>query len=198
MATRGRGPRGREPQPAAEGAEFPIGGRRIVLERGDITLQAADAIVTAANAGLLGGGGVDGAVHRAAGPRLLQACREIGGCETGSAVRTPAFDLERRGVRYVIHAVGPRFRDGEHGEPDLLRAAYRASLEIADRSGCASIAFPSISTGVYGFPVERAAPIAVRTAAEFLRTGARVVVRVVFVLFDAGTHAEFGRAARSL
>jgi O-acetyl-ADP-ribose deacetylase (regulator of RNase III) len=171
-----------------------FGERLIVLEQGDITQQATDAIVTAANAALAGGGGVDGAVHRAAGPRLIEACREIGGCETGSAVVTPAFDLEAQGVRFIIHAVGPRWRGGDAGEADLLAGAYRASLQVADGSGCASIAFPSISTGVYGFPVEEAARIAVRTTAGFLRQAAVVLVRVVFVLFDEVTYGHFARA----
>ncbi len=174
--------------------ERAVGKGHISLVQGDITRQRADAIVTAANASLRGGGGVDGAVHRAVGPELLAACREIGGCPTGSAVRTPAFGLARRGVRHVIHAVGPRWRDGAQGEPDLLRGAYRRSLEIADQAGCASIAFPSISTGVYGYPVDQAAPLALETARAFLGGPARGLRRVAFILFDADTFGHFQRA----
>ena len=174
--------------------ELTIRERRITLAQGDITQQRVDAVVTAANAGLRGGGGVDGAVHRAAGPKLLEACREIGGCPTGSAVTTPAFDLEANGVRQVIHAVGPRWRGGDAEEADLLRGAYRRSLELAEGEGLASIAFPSISTGVYGYPVGEAAGIAVAEARRFLEGGARSLREVRFVLFDAATYGEFGRA----
>jgi O-acetyl-ADP-ribose deacetylase (regulator of RNase III) len=166
-------------------------GRQIVLVQGDITRQRADGIVTAANSDLKGGGGVDGAVHRAAGPRLLQACRAIGGCSTGSAVLTPAFDLEEAGVRFVIHAVGPVWQGGNQGEAEELASAYRESLELADANGCASIALPSISTGVYGFPVELAAPVAIATARQFLSEEATDLARVTFVLFDDATLAAF-------
>jgi O-acetyl-ADP-ribose deacetylase (regulator of RNase III) len=178
--------------------ERSFGGGCIRLLQGDITRQRADALVTAANAGLRGGGGVDGAIHRAAGPKLLEACRKIGGCPTGSAVSTPAFRLGDGGVLRVIHAVGPVWAGGASGEEDALRGAYRRSLEIAEREGCASIAFPSISTGVYGFPVHRAAPMAVRTAQRFLEREARTLTEVLFVLFDDGTHAEFVRALKAL
>ena len=134
---------------------------------------------------------------RAAGAELLQACREIGGCPTGSAVSTAAFALETAGVRRVIHAVGPRWRDGSSGEHDLLRGAYRSSLEIAEQEGAASIAFPSISTGVYGFPVDQAAQLALQTAGEFLRE-TEIVRDIRFVLFDADTYGHFGRALRTL
>ncbi len=163
----------------------------IVLVQGDITRQQVDVIVTAANAGLRGGGGVDAAVHGAAGPELLQACRAIGGCPTGSAVITPAFNLRSNGVRHVVHAVGPIWHGGGEGEEDDLRGAYRRSLELADENGLTSIAFPSISTGVYGFPIDRAAPIAVDTARAFLEAGPSSVARVVFVLFDAGAYGVF-------
>jgi O-acetyl-ADP-ribose deacetylase (regulator of RNase III) len=133
-----------------------IGGRRLVLVRGDITEQSCDALVTAANEGLWGGGGVDGAIHRAAGPRLIEACRAIGGCPTGSAVITPAFDLEENGVGFVIHAVGPIWNGGAEGEPEALHGAYERSLELAEEKGCASLAFPSIGTGIHGFPLDRA------------------------------------------
>ena len=177
--------------------EKSVGNGRIGLLQGDITRLPAEALVTAANAGLRGGGGVDGAVHRAAGPELLEACREIGGCPTGSAVSTRAFALETAGVRRVIHAVGPRWRDGSCGEHDLLRGAYRCSLEIAEQEGAASIAFPSISTGVYGFPVDQAAQLALQTAGEFLRE-TEIVRDIRFVLFDADTYGHFGRALRAL
>jgi O-acetyl-ADP-ribose deacetylase (regulator of RNase III) len=173
--------------------EVTIGARTIRLVQGDITEQRVDAIVTAANAGLRGGGGVDGAVHRAAGRGLLAACREIGGCPTGSAVITPSFDLAGQGVENVIHAVGPIFGDSD-ADDQLLAGAYRRSLELAAENGLASIAFPSISTGVYGFPIERAAPIAVDTARTFLAENPGSVATVVFVLFDAGTYEQFERA----
>jgi len=171
-----------------------IGSGTIELVQGDITRLEVDAIVTAANSGLRGGGGVDGAVHRAAGPRLLEACRGVGGCPTGSAVITEAYDLEERGVRFVIHAVGPVWKGGSKGEADLLRGAYEKSLELADTHDCQSVAFPSISTGVYGFPIASAAPIAIATAAAFLAAGPTNLGRVVFSLFDGGTLSAFSRA----
>lgn len=171
-----------------------IAGRRIELVQGDITEQRVDAIVTAANAGLRGGGGVDGAVHRAAGPSLLAACREIGGCETGAAVITPAFDLEVQGVRHVIHAVGPVWQGGDMDEEALLVGAYFRSLGLAVDNDCASIAFPSISTGVYGFPIEIAAPIAIEVAAAFLGGEAGSLRCITFILFDAGTYSAFAQA----
>lgn len=154
----------------------------------DITTLEVDAVVTAANEGLRGGGGVDGAVHRAAGPRLLAACREIGRCPAGSAVVTPAFDLEPR-VRWVIHAVGPVYR-GSADDAELLAAAYTSSLERADEVGAASVAFPSISTGVYGYPKTDAAQISVAA----LRSATTHVERVVLCAFDDAT-AELWRQA---
>ncbi len=177
--------------------DLSFGARRLVLAQGDIIRHRADAVVTAANAGLRGGGGVDGAVHRAAGPRLLEACRAIGGCPTGSAVVTPAFDLEARGVRHVIHAVGPVWRGGAQREAELLAGAYRASLELAEQVACRSLAFPSISTGVYGYPLELAAPVAVGVVADFLASGARALSTVTFVLFDERTMAAYERALES-
>ena len=138
---------------------------RIACVGGDITRMEVDAIVNAANTSLLGGGGVDGAIHRAAGPQLLTECSMLGGCETGSARVTRGYNLP---ARYVIHAVGPRWRGGSHGEDDLLASAYRTSLKLAEQHDCRTVAFPAISTGIYGFPLARAFGIAVREVQQFL------------------------------
>lgn len=175
-----------------------FGAATIRLLQADITTLEVDAIVTAANSGLRGGGGVDGAVHRAAGPELLQACRMAGGCPTGSAVITGSFNLARRGVRHVIHAVGPIWRGGRQRERKLLAGAYQASLELAERNECRSLAFPSISTGVYGFPLEQAAPIALGTCRKFLDTGPVNLRLVVFALFDEQTLSVFSKALEQL
>lgn len=145
----------------------------------DITTLAVDVIVNAANSSLLGGGGVDGAIHRAAGPALLAACRDIGGCPTGDARITPGFRLP---ARHVIHTVGPVWRGGSRGEPDLLAACYRRSLDLAVAHGIATLAFPSISTGVYGYPLDQAARIAISTVRGFV---AESVAEVIFCCFSA-------------
>lgn len=147
--------------------------------RGDITAQDVDAIVNAANSTLLGGGGVDGAIHRAAGPALLEACRALGGCPTGEARITPGFGLR---AHWVIHTVGPVWRGGTHGEPELLAACYTNALALAAQYDVRSIAFPSISTGAYGFPIEQAAPIAVEAVRRAL-AGASPIELVRFVCF---------------
>jgi O-acetyl-ADP-ribose deacetylase len=153
---------------------------RIELVQGDITEQEVDAIVNAANSSLLGGGGVDGAIHRAGGPAILEECRRLAGCETGDAKATTAGDLP---AEYVIHTVGPVWNGGEHGEDELLASCHRRSLEVAAELACRTVAFPAISTGVYRFPVERAAGIALAaTRAALERHPELELVR--FVLFS--------------
>jgi len=156
---------------------------RIELIRGDITDQEVDAIVNAANASLAGGGGVDGAIHRRGGPVIMRETNENypNGCPTGSAVASGAGNLN---AKYVFHAVGPRWKGGTSGEPDLLRSAYRTCLELAVKHGCRSIAFPSISTGVYGYPIQQAAPLAIQTVIEFLQENVVSIQLVRFCLFS--------------
>ena len=152
---------------------------RIGVVEGDITQQRVDAIVNAANTTLLGGGGVDGAIHRAAGPELLVECRTLGGCPTGEAKITRGYKLP---AKWVIHTVGPVWRDGRHGEEELLASCYRNSLALAEQRGARTIAFPSISTGAYGFPMDKAARIAVAEIRSFLERN-RSMEKVVLVCF---------------
>ena len=163
---------------------------RIEVIEADITTLAVDAIVNAANTSLLGGGGVDGAIHRAAGPELLAECRNLGGCDTGSAKITSGYRLP---ARWVIHAVGPVWRGGSHGEPALLASAYRASLRLAADHGVRTIAFPAISCGVYGYPVAEAATIAVREVRAFLDTDAGID-RVTLTCFGQAVLDAYTRA----
>jgi O-acetyl-ADP-ribose deacetylase (regulator of RNase III) len=167
---------------------------RIDVVRGDITALDVDAIVNAANSGLRGGGGVDGAIHRAAGPELLQACRAIGGCPTGEVRVTPGFRLK---AMHVIHAVGPIWNGGNSTEPALLASAYRAALLAAEELGARDVAFPAISTGVYGYPLDAATTIAVETVAAFLRDHA-TPGRVIFCCFNEAAESAYRRAIAAI
>ena len=160
---------------------------RVELVLGDITKQKTDAIVNAANSSLLGGGGVDGAIHRAAGPELLEECRGLGGCPTGQAKITRGYRLP---AKFVIHTVGPVWRGGGKGEGELLRACYENSLQLAEKNGVRTIAFPSISTGAYGFPIERAAQIAVSAVNEYLQK-MKSIEKVVFVCFSQSDYDTY-------
>lgn len=171
-----------------------VGEGRIELVEGDITVQALDAIVNAANSRLAGGGGVDGAIHRAAGPQLNEACGRIGGCPTGSAALTPGFQLP---ARFIIHAVGPIWQGGTRGEPDLLRSAYQACLTIAAREQLTSIGFPSLSTGAYGYPMADAARIALTVAREHLSEGSLPHL-LRFVLFGCEAFEVYAAEAEKL
>jgi len=168
--------------------EIAIGERTLALVKGDITKQHVDAIGNAANSALAGGGGVDGAIHGAAGPSLMEDLRHYKGCPPGSAVITHAGDLH---AKHVIHAVGPRWRGGDHDEAELLAAAYLRTLELADRAECKTLALPSISTGVYGYPIAEAAAIALKTVHDYLAKDAEFVEKVTFVLFDDATFETY-------
>ncbi|MFP4418223.1 MAG: O-acetyl-ADP-ribose deacetylase [Chitinivibrionales bacterium] len=163
--------------------------QRIQIIKGDITQQDVDAIVNAANTSLLGGGGVDGAIHRAAGPQLLQECKTLDGCKTGEAKATGGYRLA---ARWVIHTVGPVWHGGEGNEDSLLASAYRSSLQVAEKLGAQSVAFPSISTGAYRFPVERASKIAIDTIERFLDDH-RIPSRILLVCFDEEVYQTYRR-----
>ncbi len=167
---------------------------RIQIILGDITKQPVDAIVNAANCSLLGGGGVDGAIHRAAGPELLAECRTLHGCETGKAKITRGYRLS---AKHVIHTPGPVWHGGSHGEAELLASCYRSCLALASENHCATVDFPSISTGVYHFPLEKAAAIAIGTIADYLRSHAEIT-RVRMVCFDERTKAHYDAALAAL
>src|SRR5581483_1867345 len=174
-------------------------GRTVVVQEGDITRVSAGAIANAANSALAGGGGVDGAIHRAGGPSIMRELdairREIGRCPTGDAVATGAGNLP---AQYVFHAVGPIYRDGHHGEPERLASCYRKCLELAEERDVATISFPAISTGVYGYPLGEAAEIALRETAAHLRDPQCKLREAVFVLFGRAAYDTFAEALRTL
>jgi O-acetyl-ADP-ribose deacetylase (regulator of RNase III) len=177
--------------------EVTVNQARLRLLQGDITRQDSDAIVNAANSSLMGGGGVDGAIHRAGGPAILEECKQIvarqGRLATGKAVITTGGNLK---AKHVIHTVGPIWRSGSQGEPEILASAYRESLKLAADNNLESLTFPSISTGVYGYPVNEAARVAISTVIAFLSQEKTSIKEVVFVLFDAGTFAVYALALR--
>ena len=180
--------------------KFHVGKAVIRLVQGDITEQDTDAIVNAANSSLMGGGGVDGAIHRKGGPKILEECKRIratewpNGLPTGKAVITSGGNLK---ARYVIHTVGPLWRGGNHGEPELLAEAYRNSLRLAASKGLKTVAFPSISTGAYSYPVEKASRIAIATVKEFLETEDKLDM-VVFVLFTRHDFEVYRNTAKEI
>ena len=177
---------------AEQATEVSIDQARLAIIQGDITRQATDAIVNAANSSLMGGGGVDGAIHRAGGPAILEECRQImsrqGRLPTGKAVITTGGNLK---ARFVIHTVGPIWHGGNRGEPELLASAYQESLKVAAEHNLSSISFPSISTGAYGYPVAEAARVAIEAVASFLRERGTPIREVVFVLFDSATFESY-------
>ena len=174
--------------------EIQINKSVIELCQGDITKQEVDAIVNAANSRLAGGGGVDGAIHRAGGPSIMEECRKIGGCPTGSAVITTGGNLP---ARHVIHTVGPVYRDGKSREPELLKSAYLNSLKVAEKTGIKTIAFPSISTGVYGYPIKDASKIALSAVIDYLN-GDTGIERAVFVLFSAQDSETYSKTLKEI
>jgi len=175
-----------------QATEVGISEARLSVIRGDITNQATDAIVNAANSSLMGGGGVDGAIHRAGGPAILEECKRIvsrqGRLPTGKAVVTTGGNLK---ARFVIHTVGPVWHGGSKGEPELLASAYRESLKVVAENNLSSISFPSISTGAYGYPVAEAAKVAINTVVSFLKEGTTSIKEVIFVLFDSTTFQAY-------
>ena len=181
-----------------QGVEVTVNQAKLSLVQGDITRQTTDAIVNAANSGLMGGGGVDGAIHRAGGSAILEECKQIvskqGRLPTGEAVITTGGNLK---ARYVIHTVGPVWRGGTQGEAELLTSAYRESLKLAAENGLSSISFPSISTGVYGYPVDEAAEVALASVIAFIRD-ITSIREVTFVLFDSNTYSGYCQALKKL
>ncbi len=179
--------------------DFTVNRAKLSLVEGDITQVPADAIVNAANSSLVGGGGVDGAIHRSGGPSIMAELDEIrpriGKCATGSAVVTGAGRLP---AQYVIHAVGPVYRDGKRGEPELLASCYRTSLRLAEEKGAKSVTFPSISTGVYGYPMAEAATVALMAVSDYLKQADRGIEQATFVLFSAAAYEAHVEAARRL
>ena len=174
--------------------EILVGRSVLEIVEGDITRQDTGAIVNAANTSLLGGGGVDGAIHRAGGPKILEECRQLGGCPTGEARITTGGNLQ---ARYVIHTVGPIYRDGLHREPELLASCYRESLKLASAKGIKTVAFPSISTGAYGYPLDEAAKIALKIVKAYLAEHPEIE-RVRFVLFGKAAYAAYEMALKGL
>ena len=174
--------------------EKKIGSAALSLIKGDITHEETDAIVNAANSRLAGGGGVDGAIHRAGGPKIMEECRKIGGCPTGSAVITSGGNLK---AKYVIHTVGPIYHDGKHDEAKLLANAYKNSLELAIKNNGKSISFPSISTGAYGYPINEAAEIALKTVIDFVKANKELSL-VRFVLFSDRDFEAYKKALEKL
>lgn len=172
-----------------------MGFNRIEVVEGDLTKQSVDAIVNAANESLLGGGGVDGAIHRAGGPAILEECRQLNGCKTGDAKITTAGELP---ATFVIHTVGPVYQGGNNGEPELLASCHRRSLEVAVENGVRTIAFPAISCGVYGYPIPEAAKIAVRTVGSFMEERGDDIELIRFVLFGVETFDAFRSALDAL